>query len=277
MGRDWKAIGERKLGMTSNPTPILAAYDWPGSRGLTEISTRQPAVREARVAADQRPAVTILLIEDELNLSRLLSRVLEEEGFRTLVEGRGDTGLQAAIAAGPDAVVLDLSLPGLDGLEVCRELRRRELRMPVIMLTARDAVPDRVRGLESGADDYLVKPFAIEELIARLRVQLRRAGGPVERLVVADLVLEPAARMARRGNHELTLTAQEFDLLEFLVRHRGQVMGRQRILDHVWGYAATPSSNIVDIYIHYLREKVDKGHQTKLIRTIRSVGYVLRP
>jgi DNA-binding response OmpR family regulator len=243
---------------------------------LTQISTRQPEVREGNVGADQRPTAMILLIEDELSLSRLLSRVLEEEGFRTLVENRGDTGLQAAIAAAPDAVVLDLSLPGLDGLEVCRELRRRELRMPVIMLTARDAVPDRVRGLESGADDYLVKPFAIEELIARLRAQLRRAGGPAERLAVADLVLEPGARMARRGTLELTLTAQEFDLLEFLMRHRGQVMSRQRILDHVWGYAATPSSNIVDIYIHYLREKVDRGHQTKLIRTVRSVGYVLR-
>jgi DNA-binding response OmpR family regulator len=229
------------------------------------------------VAVDERTASTILLIEDELNLSRLLARVLEEEGFRALVENRGDTGLAAAISSAPDAIVLDLSLPGMNGLEVCRELRRRELRMPVIMLTARDAVPDRVRGLESGADDYLVKPFAIEELIARLRVQLRRVGGAAERLTVADLVMEPGARRAQRGVKELSLTAQEFDLLEFLVRHRGQVMSRQRILDHVWGYAATPSSNIVDIYIHYLREKVDKGHHTRLIKTVRSIGYVLRP
>ena len=219
---------------------------------------------------------SVLIIEDEVNLSRILARVLEEEGFQALVEYRGDRGLETAVASAPDAVVLDLSLPGMDGLRVCRELRARGLRMPVIMLTARDTVPDRVRGLDHGADDYLVKPFAIEELIARIRAQLRRAGQPAERLVVADLVLEPGARRVRRGGQELSLTAQEFDLLEFLMRHRGQVMSRQRILDHVWGYEAVPVSNIVDIYIHYLREKVDNDHKAKLIKTVRSVGYVLR-
>jgi DNA-binding response OmpR family regulator len=219
---------------------------------------------------------SVLVIEDEVNLSRILARVLEEEGFQALVEYRGDSGLETAVAKAPDAIVLDLSLPGLDGLRVCRELRARGMRMPVIMLTARDAVPDRVRGLDQGADDYIVKPFAIEELIARIRAHLRRAGEPAERLVVADLVLEPRARRVRRAGQELNLTAQEFDLLEFLMRHRGQVMSRQRILDHVWGYEATPLSNIVDIYIHYLRDKVDNGHRTQLIKTVRSVGYVLR-
>jgi DNA-binding response OmpR family regulator len=219
---------------------------------------------------------SVLIIEDEVNLSRILARVLEEEGFHALVEYRGDRGLETAVASSPDAVVLDLSLPGLDGLRVCRALRARGLRMPVIMLTARDTVPDRVRGLEYGADDYLVKPFAIEELIARIRAHLRRAGEPAERLVVADLVLEPAARRVRRGGRELSLTAQEFDLLEFLMRHRGQVLSRQRILDHVWGYEAVPVSNIVDIYIHYLRDKVDHSQKSKLIKTVRSVGYVLR-
>jgi DNA-binding response OmpR family regulator len=219
---------------------------------------------------------SVLVIEDEVNLNRILVRVLEEEGFSALAEYRGDTGLKTAVASAPDAVVLDLSLPGIDGLRVCRELRARGMRMPVIMLTARDAVPDRVRGLDHGADDYLVKPFAIEELIARLRAHLRRAGEPAERTVVGDLVLEPAARRVRRGGRELSLTAQEFDLLEFLMRHRGQVMSRQRILDHVWGYEATPASNIVDIYIHYLRDKVDNGNVAKLIKTVRSVGYVLR-
>ncbi len=219
---------------------------------------------------------SVLIIEDEVSLSRILARVLEEEGFQALVEYRGDRGLETAVASAPDAVVLDLSLPGMDGLRVCRELRARGLRMPVIMLTARDTVPDRVRGLDHGADDYLVKPFAIEELIARIRAQLRRAGQPAERLVVADLVLEPGARRVRRGGQELSLTAQEFDLLEFLMRPRGQVMSRQRILDHVWGYEAMPVSNIVDIYIHYLREKVDSDHKAKLIKTVRSVGYVLR-
>ncbi len=218
---------------------------------------------------------SVLVIEDEVNLSRILARVLEEEGFQALVAYRGDNGLETAIASAPDVVVLDLSLPGIDGLQVCRELRARGMRMPVIMLTARDAVPDRVRGLDHGADDYLVKPFAIEELIARIRAHLRRAGES-ERLVVGDLVLEPSGRRVRRGGRELSLTAQEFDLLEFLMRHRGQVMSRQRILDHVWGYEATPASNIVDIYIHYLRDKVDNGHPAKLIKTVRSVGYVLR-
>jgi DNA-binding response OmpR family regulator len=219
---------------------------------------------------------SVLVIEDEVSLGKLLVRVLGEEGFQASTETRGDRGLETAIASPPDAVVLDLGVPGLDGLQVCRELRRHDLRMPVIILTARDAVPDRVRGLEAGADDYLVKPFAIEELIARLRAQLRRSGGPTERLKVADLVLEPAARWVQRAGKELDLTAQEFDLLEFLVRHRGQVMSRQRILDHVWGYAATPTSNVVDIYVHYLRQKVDSGHTVKLIKTVRSIGYVVR-
>ncbi len=219
---------------------------------------------------------SVLIIEDEVNLSRILARVLEEEGFQPLVEYRGDRGLEAAVAMAPDAVVLDLSLPGMDGLQVCREIRARGLRMPVIMLTARDTVPDRVRGLDHGADDYLVKPFAIEELIARIRAHLRRAGAHAERLVVADLVLEPAARRVRRAGRELSLTAQEFDLLEFLMRHRGQVLSRQTILDRVWGYEGVPTSNIVDIYIHYLRDKVDNGAQAKLIKTVRSVGYVLR-
>src|SRR5487761_1117227 len=211
-----------------------------------------------------------------MNLSRILVRVLEEEGFRALAEYRGDSGLEAAVANAPDAEVIDLSLPGIDRFHVCRELRARGMRMPVIMLTARDAVPDRVRGLNHGADDYLAKPFAIEELIARIRAQLRRAGEPAECLVVADLVLVPSARRVSRRERELSLTAQEFDLLEFLMRHRGQVMSRQRILDHVWGYEATPVSNIVDIYIHYLRAKVDDGHGAKLIKTVRSVGYVVR-
>ena len=145
---------------------------------------------------------SVLIIEDEVNQSRILARVLEEEGFQALVEYRGDRGLETAVASAPDAVVLDLSLPGMDGLRVCRELRARGLRMPVIMLTARDAVSDRVRGLDHGADDYLVKPFAIDELIARIRAHLRRSGERAERLVVADLALEPGARRARGGCSE---------------------------------------------------------------------------
>jgi len=218
---------------------------------------------------------TVLVIEDDAALAHMIARVLGEEGFQARIEVSGERGFATADAMRPDAVILDLSLPKLDGLEVCRQLRAGGLGMPVIMLTARDAVPERVRGLESGADDYLTKPFAIEELLARLRVQLRR-GKAAERLHVADLVLEPAARIVMRAGTEIHLTAQEFGLLELLMRHRNQVLTRQRILDHVWGYDASPASNVVDIYIHYLREKVDQGHAKKLIKTVRSVGYTLR-
>jgi DNA-binding response OmpR family regulator len=219
----------------------------------------------------------VLVVEDEVALGRLIARVLQEEGFQALLEHTGDTGLARAVEVRPEAVILDLSLPGMDGLQVCRELRVRALTMPVIMLTARDAIPERVRGLDAGADDYLTKPFAIEELLARLRAQLRRGSPAQEVLQIADLTLEPDTRVVTRAGKEVTLTAQEFSLLELLLRHPRQVMTRQRILDHVWGYNAAPASNVVDIYIHYLRDKIDRGHQRALIHTVRSVGYVLRP
>jgi DNA-binding response OmpR family regulator len=216
-------------------------------------------------------------VEDEPALAGFLERVLLEEEFQPLVERRGDTGLRAALEHHPDAVILDLALPGLDGLDVCRELRARGVRVPVIVLTARDTVPDRVLGLDAGADDYLMKPFAIEELLARLRSQLRRGSLAPERIQAADLVLEPATRLVRRGDREIELTVQEFSLLELLMRHPNQVMTRQRILDHVWGYDAQPTSNVVEIYIHYLRDKVDRGEERALIHTVRTLGYVLRP
>jgi DNA-binding response OmpR family regulator len=219
----------------------------------------------------------VLVVEDEVALGRLVARVLREEGFQALLEHTGDAGLARALEVRPEAVILDLSLPGMDGLRVCRELRARALTMPVIMLTARDAVPERIRGLDAGADDYLTKPFAIEELLARLRAQLRRGSPTQEVLGIADLTLELDTRIVTRAGREVTLTAQEFSLLELLLRHPRQVMTRQRILDHVWGYNAAPASNVVDIYIHYLRDKIDRGQQRRLIHTVRSVGYVLRP
>jgi DNA-binding response OmpR family regulator len=231
--------------------------------------------RSPRSATDG--GARVLVIEDEVALGRLVERVLREEGFEPLVEHSGDRGLARALEVRPEAVILDLSLPGLDGLRVCRELRASALTMPVIMLTARDAVAERVRGLDAGADDYVTKPFAIEELLARLRAQLRRGNPAQEVLRTADLTLEPATRIVTRAGKEIALTAQEFALLELLLRHPRQVMTRQRILDHVWGYDAMPASNVVDIYIHYLREKIDRGHDRKLIYTVRSVGYVLRP
>ncbi|HZV48403.1 MAG TPA: response regulator transcription factor [Candidatus Dormibacteraeota bacterium] len=221
--------------------------------------------------------VRVLLIEDEVALGHLVERVLREEGFQVLYERTGDGGLETALQVGPEAVILDLSLPGMDGLEVCRALRSHDQLMPIIVLTARDAVRDRVSGLDAGADDYVTKPFAIEELLARLRARLRREEGREEGLQVADLRLEPATRIVRRGGREIELTPHEFSLLELLMRHPGQVLTRQRILDHVWGYDVTPSSNVVDIYIHYLRDKIDRDHPHKLIRTVRSVGYALGP
>src|SRR5438105_15685912 len=175
----------------------------------------------------------VLVVEDEVALGRLVERVLREEGFQPILEHSGSGGLARALEVRPEAIILDLSLPGLDGLQVCRELRARALTMPVIMLTARDAVAERVRGLDAGADDYVTKPFAIEELLARLRAQLRRGNPRQEVLRVADLTLEPSTRIVTRAGREVTLTAQEFALLELLLRHRKQVMTRRRLLDAV--------------------------------------------
>ena len=222
------------------------------------------------------PAPHLLLVEDESVLARLIERVLLEEGYSVVAVSDGGAALAAAEEAAPDLVILDVGLPGRGGLEVCRELRRHGLRMPIVMLTARDALVDRVAGLDAGADDYLVKPFAFEELLARIRAQLRRSRQEQEQLQVGDLVLEPATRRAWRGAREVSLSDREFRLLEVLMRHRGMVLTRQGLLDHVWGYQADPSSNVVDIYIHYLRRKIDHGEPVRLIQTIRGAGYSVR-
>jgi len=243
---------------------------------MATVATAQTQRRSTTRPSPAPNGASILVIEDDVSLGHMISRILTEEGFHAHVEASGDRGLTAAERERPDAVILDLSLPEIDGLSVCKQMRARGLTMPVIMLTARDAVPERVRGLEAGADDYVTKPFAIEELLARLRVQMRR-GKSSERLQVADVVLDPGSRIVTRAGTEINLTAQEFSLLELLMRHRNQVLSRERILDHVWGYNAAPSSNVVDIYIHYLREKIDRNHSKKLIKTVRSVGYTVRP
>jgi DNA-binding response OmpR family regulator len=169
-------------------------------------------------------------------------------------------------------------LPGLDGLEVCRRLRRQRVRTPILMLTARDAVPDRVRGLDAGADDYLVKPFALEELLARVRALSRRAADGLdgETLRVGDLTLDLARHEARRGEQGIELTAKEFGLLEYLMRNAGRVLTKTQITDQVWGYHSEATSNVVEIYIHYLRDKVDRGFPRPLIRTVRGVGYTIK-
>lgn len=232
----------------------------------------------ARASQSRTPSrpPTILVVEDQQALARLLEKVLAEEGFLVRLAFDGPVGRDAALAEPPDAVILDVSLPGLDGLAVCRAIRARGLRMPIVMLTARDAVPDRVAGLEAGADDYVLKPFAFEELLARLRTHLRRSGVAAGPLRVADLVVDPDAHSAIRAGRPIELSAQEFALLELLARHVGQVLTRDRILEHVWGYDAEPSSNVVDLYVHYLRRKVDHGFDAPLIHTVRGVGYVMR-
>ena len=221
----------------------------------------------------------ILLVEDEARLATAVRRVLDEEGYATDWSADGADGLARAEDGEYDVILLDVMLPSYDGYEIARRLRASGMTVPILMLTARDGIQDRVRGLDSGADDYLVKPFALAELLARVRALGRRAkmNGPAESplLTVADLELDLRSREARRGPRRIELTAREFGLLETLMRHPGQVMTRSQLLDAVWSYDAVTESNVVDIYIHYLRNKLDKGFDKKLIRTVRGMGYAI--
>ena len=219
----------------------------------------------------------VLVVEDEAKLARLLARGLSEEGHVADVAGRGEDALWMAKASEYDAIVLDVMLPGLDGFATCRELRANAVWAPVLFLTARDEVEDRVRGLDSGADDYLVKPFSFAELLARLRALVRRAPGerPVT-LEAGDLRLDPAAHRAWRGEVELPLSAKEFALLELFMRRPGETLSRRQLLDGAWDIAFDGSSNVVDVYIRYLREKIDRPFGRHSLETIRGVGYRLR-
>lgn len=218
----------------------------------------------------------ILVVEDEERLAALVRRVLVEERHAVDVAHDGDTGLDLADSDTYDLVVLDVMLPGMDGFAVCRQMRADGVETPVLMLTARGAVEDRVAGLNVGADDYLVKPFAMEELLARVNALLRRRKGALEtstELRAKDLTLDLVRHEVRRGSRIIELTAKEFALLEYLMRHPGQVLTRTQITDHVWRYDIDALSNVVDTYIHYVRDKVDKGHSPPLIKTIRGIGY----
>jgi two-component system OmpR family response regulator len=222
-------------------------------------------------------AVRVLIVEDQPKLAALLARGLREEGHAADVAGRGEDALWMAPAAQYDAIVLDIMLPGIDGLETCRELRRQQVWTPVLMLTARDAVGDRVTGLDAGADDYLTKPFSFDELLARLRALTRRV--PAERPVtveVGDLRLDPAAHRAWRGGTELDLSAKEFALLELLMRRPGNVLTRSQLLEGAWDMSYERRSNVVDVYIRYLREKIDRPFGSDTIETVRGVGYRLK-
>jgi two-component system OmpR family response regulator len=218
----------------------------------------------------------VLVVEDETKLRELLRRGLDEEGYAADVADRGEEALWMAHAVSYDAIVLDVMLPGADGFEVCRRLRGNGIWAPVLMLTARDEIDDRVSGLDAGADDYLTKPFAFEELLARLRALTRRA--PAERpsvLEVGDLRLDPAAHRAWRGERELDLTAKEFALLELFMRRPGVTLTRTQLLDGAWDIAFESRSNVIDVYVRYLREKIDRPFGRNSIQTIRGVGYRL--
>ena len=219
----------------------------------------------------------LLIVEDQPKLAQLLARGLREEGHAADVAGRGEDALWMAGAAPYDVIVLDLMLPGIDGLETCRRLRQLGVWTPVLMLTARDAVDDRVTGLDAGGDDYLTKPFSFDELLARLRALTRRA--LAERPVtveVGDLRLDPGTRRASRGKAELALSAKEFALLELLMRRSGSVLTRDQLLEGAWDMSYERRSNIVDVYIRQLREKIDRPFDSESIETVRGVGYRLK-
>ncbi|MBL8154033.1 MAG: response regulator transcription factor [Anaerolineae bacterium] len=218
----------------------------------------------------------ILLVEDEKKMRSLLKQGLEEQGYAVDTADNGDDGLHWALNFSYDVLVLDIMLPGKDGLTVCRELRNQRIITPVLMLTARDAVDDRVAGLDCGADDYLVKPFAFRELLARIRALSRRDSVQKSAtLVVGDLRLDTVTHLAQRGDQLIALSTKEYALLELLMQHPNHVLSRTIIAEHLWSYDGFPDSNVVDVYIRYLRKKIDDDHEDKYIRTIRGTGYQL--
>ena len=222
-------------------------------------------------------AAHVLVVDDDEPILHALRRALEYEGLRVSLARDGFEALDVARRDPPEIMVLDLMLPGLSGIEVCEKLRASRSPVLVLMLTARDAMADRVRGLDAGADDYLVKPFAYEELLARVRALLRRRTPSAdERRVLGDLVLDPLSRQVRRGDRELDLTALEFDLLAHLLNHPRQVLSRAQLLDAVWRLPPATASNVVDVYVGYLRAKLEAGGEPRLLHTVRGVGYVLR-
>jgi len=221
----------------------------------------------------------LLVVDDDPSVREALALVLDLHGFEVSIAQDGREAIRTLAVAPPDAVILDVLMPGLDGLEVCRRIRATGDRTPVLMLTARTEVSERVAGLEAGADDYLAKPFAREELIARLRALLRRTGWEDDEqrtLRYEDLELDPIAHEVRRGGRAIELTRTEFLLLELLMRHPRQVLTRSAIFDHVWGYDFGPSSNSLEVYVGYLRRKTEAMGEPRLVHTVRGVGYVLR-
>jgi heavy metal response regulator len=219
----------------------------------------------------------LLVIEDEKKVARFIKKGLEEEGYAVDLAFDGEEGLVMLLDQVHDLILLDIALPKIDGLQVLKKLRERKVRIPVLLLTVRATLEDKVLGLDSGADDYLTKPFAFQELLARIRALLRRKGEVRDPLLrVEDLVLDPARRLVTRGGEKIDLTSKEFALLEYLMRNAGRVVSRAMISEHVWNYDFDTETNVIDVYINYLRRKIDFGRDEKLIRTVRGSGYVLK-
>lgn len=218
----------------------------------------------------------ILLVEDEQKMLGFLKQGLEEQGYAVDTADNGEDGLHWALNFAYDVMILDVMLPGMSGIEICRELRNRRVITPVIMLTARDTIDDRVAGLDCGADDYLVKPFAFRELLARIRALSRRDSYQKSvTLTVGDLLLDTVTHTARRGDAVIELTTKEYSLLEFMMLHPNHVLSRTVIAEHLWSYEQAPDSNVVDVYIRYLRRKIDDDYEEKYIHTLRGTGYQL--
>jgi len=220
--------------------------------------------------------VDVLIVEDNLTVARLLAEAISEVGYEARLVGDGLEAVEMAQRHSFGLILLDVMLPGLDGFQVCRQLREQGVTSAILMITARDAVEDKIAGLDAGADDYIVKPFVVAELLARMRALGRRGPSTSPSLRVADLTLDPSTRRATRGGKSVSLSATEYVLLEFLMRHTGRVLSRAEILDHVWQYDFAGTDNVLDVYIGYLRQKLDRGHAQRLIHTVRGVGFSLK-
>ena len=219
----------------------------------------------------------VLVVDDEPGVREAVGRALRLDGYEVELAEDGRLALDVIAAGAPDAVVLDLSMPGVDGLEVCRRMRAADDRTPILMLTARDEIDDRVAGLDAGADDYLIKPFALRELLARLRALLRRTdAAPSELLRFGDVAMDVAAHTVRRGDRPIELSRTEFSLLELFLRRPREVLGRSAIFEAVWGYDFGPTSNALGVYVGYLRRKLEEGGEPRVLQTVRGVGFVLR-